>query len=426
MSKKPLLCNYAWGHLDFHTKGYYTPCFRFNPNEQKMKKVTESLPSEAMNSTEMKAVRSQLLSGEWPSGCFECKNKEAKGIRSYRQESVMENVTWKGFEPDYNNVNIKNYHEIEIKFSRTCNLFCRHCNSLSNSRFEILGKKFPHLKKEFEKVDFTHLSEPKKHIAEISEEVIDDLVKNIIPGVSRIMFGGGEPLYHLAHYKFLETLINDSNINTKNIILEYNTNLSMISFKKYQLADLWEKFKAVRVTVSVDGTGKLFNYFRQNADYDQMLKNVHSILNNCSTVNHLTFVCTSTAYHAFYMDKIINNFSTELTGIRAQYNINTHFKLTFVHYPEALDMVNLDANVKKFIIENTEKSYTPEFYPEATRYSYEHAFKEFYTYIKNEKNKEVDFIKVAKLQDELHNIDAFTLVPRLAEYIYNGRLVWND
>ena len=426
MSNKPLLCNYAWGHLDFHTKGQYAPCFRFNPNEQEMKKVTETLPSEAMNSDEMKKVRSQLLKGEWPNGCFDCKNKEEKGIRSYRQESIMKNITWDGFNPDYNSVTIKNYHEIEIKFSRTCNLFCRHCNTLSNSRFEILGKKFPALKKEFEDLNFTHLSTPKKHIAEISDEVIDDLVQNIIPGVSRIMFGGGEPLYHLAHYKFLEKLINSPNIDTKQITLDYNTNLSMISFKKYQLSELWEHFKAIRVTVSVDGTRKLFNYFRQNADYGQMLKNVHSILQNCSTVNHLTFVCTSTSYHAFYMDTIIDDISTELSAIREKYNINTHFKLTFVHYPEALDMVNLDDNVKQFLIENIEKSYLPEKYPDSIRDCYDHAYKEFFTYMKNPKNMEVSFSKIAKLQDQLHNVDAFQLVPRLAEYIYNERLVWND
>lgn len=424
MSNQPLHCNYAWGHLDFHTKGYYTPCFRFDPNQQAMKKVEECLPSEAMNSEEMKAVRQQLSRGEWPTGCFECKNKESKGIRSYRQESIMRNVTWEGFNPDYTDVNINKYHEIEIKFSRTCNLFCRHCNTLSNSRFEILGKKFPNLQKEFEEVDFTHLSPPKKHIAEVSDEVVDDLVQNIIPNVSRIMFGGGEPLYHLAHYKFLEKLINSPNVDTKQIILEYNTNLSMISFKKYKLADLWEQFKAVRVTVSVDGTNSLFNYFRQNADYAQMLKNVHNILRECTTVNHLTFVCTSTAYHAFYMDEIINTFTTELTGIRLEYNINTHFKLTFVHYPEALDMVNLDDNVKEFLISNIEKSFKPSNYPDIVRPTYEHAYNEFYTYLKNPKNKNVDFKKVAKLQDELHSVDAFKLVPRIAEYVYNDKLVW--
>lgn len=424
MSKKSLYCNYAWGHLDFHQKGCYTPCFRFNPNAQPMKKISECLPTEAMNSPEMVKVRETLLNGQWPEGCFECKNKEEKGLRSYRQESIMpDNITWNTFNPDYSNLNINKYHEIEIKFSRTCNFFCRHCDSKSNSRFEILGKNNSKIKYELESLDFQHLNVPSKFITEVSDEVIEDLILNIIPNVSRIMFSGGEPLYHVQHYRFLERLINDDRIDTSALILEYNTNFSMINFKNYSLSKLWNQFGSVRVTVSIDGTGNLFNYFRQNGNFEEILKNIHAVLTETKTISNLSLVCTSSTYHAFYMDQTINDIANLLTNIYNNYNVSTNFKLTFVHYPDALDMVNLDNNVKDFLINRVSNSFNPEIYHPTIKESYEHAYKQFLTYLKNEKNLDVDFKKIAKLQDQLHNSNAFELVPRIAEYVYNDRLI---
>lgn len=423
MSEKSLYCNYAWGHLDFHQKGFYTPCFRFNPMAFPTSKVSNALPSEAMNSEEMVKIRQTLLNGEWPAGCADCKYKEQKGIRSYRLESIMpSNVTWNGFTPDYENTKISKYHEIEIKFSRVCNFFCRHCDARSNSRFEILGKNNPEIRDQLNKLDYDHLQTPLHAIEELSDEVVDDLVKNIIPHISKIMFSGGEPLYHIQHYKFLEKLINDPTIDTQKLTLEYNTNFSIIKFKHYDLVDLWNHFNNVRVTVSLDGTGDCFNYFRQNGNFDEVIKNIHSVLERSTTVKHFSFVCTSTAYHAFYMDQIVNDIAEILGSIEEKYKIDTNFKLTFVHHPEAIDLVNLDKDVKEFLLERFIKSYTNK-YKDTVQDFYNHAFREFEAYITNDKNKDVDFKQVVKLQDQLHNVDAFKLVPRIAEYVYNNRLV---
>jgi len=423
MSKKSLYCNYAWGHLDFHQKGFYTPCFRFNPMAFSTPRVAEFLPTEAMNSTKMCEIRQQLLDGEWPAGCGDCKYKEEKGIRSYRQESIMkENVTWNGFNPNYDNVIIDRYHEVEIKFSRVCNFFCRHCDSRSNSRFEILGKNNKEIRDRLDLLDFDHISPATNSIAELSDAVIDNLIEHIIPNVSKIMFSGGEPLYHIQHYKFLQKLIDSNTIDTKKLTLEYNTNFSVIKFKNYNLTELWEQFGNVRVTVSLDGTGECFNYFRQNGNYDEIIKNVHEVLTKSRAVKHFSFVCTTTAYHAFYMDHIINDIAELLDDIKTRYEINTNFKLTFVHYPEAIDIVNLNDDIKEFLLTRFLNSYKTT-YTDSTQYAYNHAFQEFSTYLKNKKNKNVDFKEIVKLQDQLHRVNAFEQVPRIAEYAYNNKLI---
>jgi len=418
MINKPLLCNYAWGHLDFHSRGHFAPCFRFDTNKQPIKNIENSLPSEAMNSLEWQEVRKTLQQGEWPAGCSECKNKEAKGLRSYRKESIdPANYNWHGTDFDYSKTTINQFHEVEMKFSRVCNFYCRHCDSQSNSRFQLLGDKNPEIREGLEQLNNRHLSKPNRPIADVTQEVIDDLVENIIPNTKRIMFGGGEPLYQVEHYKFLERLIEDPRIDTKTLTLDYNTNLSMINFKKYSLVDLWNKFGSVHVTISLDGTGKLFNYFRQNGDYKQTISNLNTILQTVNAIKHISFVCTSTAYHAFYMDQILLDFVKLRHKIVKRYNMHVSFKPTFVHYPESLDMVNLPNEVKSFLIERYN------LLPMVHDKHYIESLKEVITYLSNDCNKEVDFKNTVKLQDKLHNVDAFKYVPRIAEYVYNNKLI---
>lgn len=424
MSKrKPLYCNYAWGHLDFHARGQFTPCFRFDTVEQPMKSLADSLPSDYINCKEIRKVRKSLAKGKWPAGCRECKNKEQKRLHSYRKESIdPNNKNWHGTPFDYSKTTIEQFHEVEMKFSRTCNFYCRHCDSQSNSRFELLGKKNPEIRDELNKLDYTHLSPPKNPIADVTPEIIDDLVKNIIPKTKRIMFGGGEPLFQIEHYKFLERLINDPNIDTKNLTLDYNTNLSMINFKKYSLEELWNHFGSIHVTISLDGTRKLFNYFRQNGDYNETIEHINSIAKNVKTLDHISFVCTSTAYHAFYMDQILEDFANLRNQLTSNYSISVSFKPTFVHHPEILDMVNLPNNVKKHLIKKYD-NFVPNISGHESLENYQRCMKEVITYLKNPCDIEVDFKKVAKLQDKLHNVDAFEFAPRIAEYVYNDKLI---
>ena len=74
---------------------------------------------------------------------------------------------------------------------------------------------------------------------------------NIIPHLTDVYFAGGEPFVQDGHYKLLQLLINSR--YSKNIKLQYNTNLSYIKYKKFNLLEMWENFKDVSLWPSIEG-----------------------------------------------------------------------------------------------------------------------------------------------------------------------------
>jgi sulfatase maturation enzyme AslB (radical SAM superfamily) len=414
---KILKCKYAWGHLDF-LQGQYGPCFRYKVNKQPIAKISDKLPSEVINSEEMQSVRRSLQQGVFPPGCFDCALKESRGLKSYRQQ-VTEHRWDDEDKINYNSVVVDRILDLELKFSRTCNFLCRHCYSESNNMFELIGKKHPDIHDKLLAQGFDQFGIADSPIIEVSEEVITDLVKNIIPNCKHIGFSGGEPLYHLQHYQFLEKLINSPYVDTKSISLFYNTNLSMIQFKDYDLQNLWDKFKSIYIVVSLDGTGDLFNYFRERGDYDTVINNIESLAAKSTNIIHFTFVCTSTAYHAFYADVIFRDLTALAERIQRVYNIECLTKPTFVHTAN-IDMVDLEVETKQFIIKNLEKTL-----PSGNN-MYDYALTEIITHLKGDKrNFNGDFKEIVKIQDKIYNRDAFIMAPRVANYVYNNVLMWD-
>ena len=386
-----LKCKYAWGHLDFK-KGGYAPCFRFKRHDF-VESGSDKLPSEVINNSDFVKVRQQLRNGVFPNGCIDCKLQEEAGVSSYRTRSLdIEHIS----EPDYDSDNIY-IKDLQIKATRACNYQCRHCDTSSNSRFELTGRQFPEiettLRNDFR---FPHISTPEVKIPVPTTEVIDDLFKNVIPRVEAIEFSGGEPFYTRDMYKHLHRMIDDPNIDTKKIQLIYNTNMSILEYKGYSVKDLWPHFKSINVTVSMDGTGDLFNYFRTGGDYQTVINNIKEI---APYVTKFLFVCTTSSYQAFYMNEIYK----DLCDIRDSIDTPANIRATFVHWPQVMDIVNLEEDVKLHLLANTdENDFTKEFLKRLTGRRTIDTYK---------------FKEIVKLQDELYDVSAKEMAPKIWDYV---------
>jgi len=394
-------CKHAWSHLDFKPGGY-APCYRFKLYNNNLGKIPD-LPSDVINNEHWKDVRRQLRKNEWPVGCKDCRIQEENDIKSYRQRSLESTIST----PDYENDNVV-ITDLQLKMSNTCNFNCMHCDVKSNSNFILVGNKNKYIAETLYKDhNFDHVVNKRgKVIDKPTSDVMDDLFLNIIPNIQKLEFAGGEPFYHIDMYKTLERMINDKNIDTKKITLSYNTNMSLIKFKKYDLIELWKHFKGVHITVSFDGTGNLFNYFRHKGDYNQVVKNLKTIVKNCKNLKSLLLVCTSCSYHVFYMNKISKDFfklRKELNKISYN-NLDINIRTTFVHSPAGLDMVNLDEKTKVILLNEIEEN-------EFTK-----------DIIKRLKGKRTipkeTFKDIVKMQDTLYNRDASLLAPRIFDYVY--------
>ena len=413
-----LKCNYAWGHLDFK-KGHYAPCFRFDIGSSPMPKNSNMLPSDALNSAEFKDVRKQLQAGIFPAGCADCKYKEETGLKSYRQQSI-EAGKFKTITPDYTSLEVTELAELELKFSRKCNFLCRHCDAQSNDAFEVLGKNNIEIEKKLKDLDFEHISVPRNAITNISDDNIQNIIDNVVPITKSIFFSGGEPLFHAAHYEFLIKLISDPAIDTTKITLGYNTNFSIIKFKNYNLFELWKNFKNINITVSLDGTGEVFNYFREKGNYSEVVSNISTALTQATNISSMLFVCTCSSYHALYAEEIFTDITNLINHFKTL-SPDTRFstKPTFVHYPKGLDMVNLSDDTKQIIIDRLTTSLTVN-----NNYFYQISIKEIIKALGGKRSLPLEtFKEIVKVQDELYKKDSKNTCPKIYNYVYNSQLI---
>jgi pyruvate-formate lyase-activating enzyme len=392
----------AWSHLDFK-KGGYAPCYRFkNYANYWDNSGDDKTPSQVINNSDFVSVRRQLRNDQWPKGCIDCKRQESEGLSSYRTRSLEEeadtNRLNKVFTPiDYDS-DTAVIKDLQLKMSRACNYNCRHCDSASNSSFEKLGHQFPEIENELKtKYEFNHISMAGNNKIVIpTDQVMDDLFDNHMKTVEQIEFSGGEPMYQIEMYKTLQRLIDGG--FAKNITLVFNTNMSILHHKKYSIADYLPHFKAVNITCSMDGTGDLFDYFRTGGDYNNVINNIKEI---APLVNTFLFVCTTSAYHAFYMNEIYNDLTELQNSIKTKSNIRT----TFVHWPKALDIINLEEDVKSKIMSTLEvNEFTKEFAIRLTQ---------------SEGEIEPCFKGLVKTQDLLYDKSCQDMAPKIWDYICN-------
>jgi len=219
---------------------------------------------ESWNNEHYRELRRALANGERPKRCEVCWHNEDSGIVSNRQQWEKDN--WDTFSDiisvndDYSVNNPPLW--VELKVSNFCNLKCIMCSTHSSykrvSDLDIISK---YTSDGYE----TRLLRPTDLFASLNEW--PDLWEN----VHTLQFTGGEPIINQEHYDLLAGIPEHVK---KNIKLRYATNISYIKFKKYDLVEIWRQFKHVNIKVSMDGIEDVYNYIRQDGDWDTVYNNM--------------------------------------------------------------------------------------------------------------------------------------------------------
>ena len=259
-------CMLPYMHIYGSAGGDMVPCCEAqetplnNPGESAL---------ESWNNDNYKELRRALANDERPERCAVCWHNEDSGIVSNRQQ--WEHDNWNTFadkisvNDDYS-VNNPPYW-VELKVSNFCNLKCIMCSTHSSYKrvadLDIISK---YTKDGYE----TRLLRPTDLFASLNEwpELWDH--------VHTLQFTGGEPIINKEHYDLLEGIPLEAK---KRIRLRYASNLSYIKFKKYDLIKIWNEFKHVNIKVSMDGVGDVYNYIRQDGDWDTVYANMMALNN---------------------------------------------------------------------------------------------------------------------------------------------------
>lgn len=229
--------------------------------------VTNRNDTKWLNGTAIERIRTSMLVGEKIKECDRCWSLEDIGSDSYRTmnntfrfpsrfDKIMSGDLSVGIE------------RIEIDVGNKCNLACRMCHPGSSSLLaQELAKDLPNA--------YGGFQDPKPFLnteSWIQSSKFFDVIRENAHTLKSVYIIGGEPLVIEEQEQLLNLLI-ELDI-AKNIELEYNTNVTTVGRKWY---DIWDKFKSVSVNASIDGVGDFYEYVRWPAKWDKIYSNLKEL-----------------------------------------------------------------------------------------------------------------------------------------------------
>lgn len=256
-------CMLPWIHMHVSSNGQVFSCIEATSEKNIFGNLSESSLNEIWNSTAIRKLRVDMLSGERPSQCQKCHLQEGYGKVSRRMEN---NETFKEYRDLVNStledgtVSEMKFRYMDFRFSNICNLRCKMCMPLNSTS----------LYEDFEKIygpqPHTKVIRPSNLNSGFMPEVMKQLEH-----VKVIYFAGGEPLLMDEHYEVLRYLIKIG--RAKDVHIAYNTNFTKLGLGKQDVTELWKHFPKLEVYASLDASGDALSYLRKGADWAEILEN---------------------------------------------------------------------------------------------------------------------------------------------------------
>ncbi len=255
---------------------------------------------EIWNSDHFKDTRKKMLKGECIKRCNYCYQQERSNLPSHRLDE--NNIWFQRFTEQKIIHLLKSTNDdgvlsvqpstIDLRPGNICNLKCVICSPVESSAWyndaQFLSKNLTteakydwKFKSDASNANYSWFSQPR---------IIKELIE-LIPSISHVIFGGGEPLLLKEHDQFIREAINSG--HAQNMELRYHTNGSILNSDHIEE---WKHFKHVQVMLSIDGTEEINNYIRfpskwsKYLDALQLLDNSHDniepqILSSISLLN---------------------------------------------------------------------------------------------------------------------------------------------
>jgi len=286
-----MTCAAFYNHSNLRNGDRIYPCCRYKTSIQKFDGNVKNI----LHSNEYKKIRETWTIDD--PNCLKCKNEELLGKKSLRE--------WFNENYSTDKIDLKYF---EIGFDNICDLTCDGCWEEWSSSWWV--KKNPRLP-------------PKQGVSSTTE------LYDIPETIEKVVFLGGEPLMTNRHRRFLESFA-----SLENLEVEYFTN-GMHSLNSADI-DILMRCKKVKFTVSVDGFGELNDKVRSGSKWDTVVDFIKKIPIEFEKVIHTTV-------HKNNWHGLLDMFSWIH---RNEYQWTTNI----LTYPRELDIVNLDEDSKKILI----------------------------------------------------------------------------
>jgi molybdenum cofactor biosynthesis enzyme MoaA len=315
-------CFYPWTNIRFEPNGTSATCCnhldKLKDTDNKTYNVNHNEIKEIYFSKSMSELRETFRTGNWDTKCNPCRLDEESGLLSLRNQTkisfhdIFHTI-------DYQNNSIDNLKILDLNLGNECNLSCRICNpgfssSIGKEQNSMLNIQDDTLITASDKY-YNNLLEVSKHIRHLSIQ-------------------GGEPLMSKKHFDYLKKLIELG--YSKNIKIDYATNGTLYSDKFLRI---WDEFKEVTLSFSIDDLGERFEYQRNGANWNTVEDNIKKYCTNKSNKLKLNVFPTVNIQNVYYLPELIDWINDQ----------SLPYSLSVLRHPEYLSIENLDDAVKEKI-----------------------------------------------------------------------------
>lgn len=326
---KDNFCIVPWIHLNTEPTGTVKPCCAYKSTDSDAwPKLQSSSLEETWNCESQKQMRREFLNNNIPEGCKTCVQKEESSGHSMRMamnerfsnhiDNAKNNTEKDG---TYQNFNLIYW---DFRFSNICNFKCRMCgHGLSSSWWE----------ETYHKKNLVKILDSKYYGVDLMT-----YVDEFIDTVEEIYFAGGEPLMMPEHYVILDKLIERKRFNVR---LRYNTNLSTLKYKNYDLIEIWKKFDKVDIFASIDGIEENAEYTRSGTDWQRVEYNLQKLIELSHSTPSINLLIGPTIHilNVFHFPALVNKLL----------KMNVHpgkFVVSNLLWPDHLKIALLPNNLK--------------------------------------------------------------------------------
>jgi hypothetical protein len=341
-------CPLAWNSINLRNNGDLRICCNTNsysPQKGIMRKKDGTAYNagrddlnEARNADILKDVRVSMMKGEWNPECERCRQEEINGIKSRREyesedwDITLEDAKAKTAPDGSISTDDFDLEFFDIRYGNFCNLKCRMCGPTdSHSWYEDHVKLYnkPSYKDTHDLIKLTKNAKGRWSTNQYDWFKNSNFYWNNFEKhtgkAKKLYIVGGEPLIIQEHVESLERLIASG--RSKEIQIEYNSNLTNVTDR---MLKIWENFKQIRIGVSIDGYGKVFEYQRTPAKWEAVYKNMQKLDENRNINFKGWFAFTVTPFNVFHLPEFMK-WKLEESGLK-RYNPITGPRPIITHH----------------------------------------------------------------------------------------------
>lgn len=288
-------CKHISSSLRISPNGLVKPCCTYDGAIARLDSIS-NLNEFWTSDQKLSTLKRNDLNGDWDPGCIGCRDLEKAGIIS--RKMLFDRIS--------NRIGIRasdgNLRHMDIAFGNTCNLACVMCNGMFSSTWSKHESNLP------PDVDWIT---PNKNWSMTTEQI--DMLCDAMSDVEAVEILGGEPLYDKRFRYLLSRLDREDRLGEINFSLV--TNFTVIDD---DLASMLSRIKTLILTISIDGTGRYYEWIR-GFDFKTVENNIKRYIPSIMGDNRSNLVvnCVVSCYN---LENLIDYYRwlfslTESTGV---------------------------------------------------------------------------------------------------------------